>query len=132
VCGFGTSHSLVDVPAQNVAALVSIGGWTGSRFFSSALGSAANRTAFVQTVTTFAAKYQLDGLDFEYVSIPRVTFFFDQSGTQLGISGLAGYRLQHHLVGRHKQLPQVPEGAARNKCRQEAFPDRDGWRPALG
>jgi chitinase len=51
--------------AQNVKALVSLGGWTGSRFFSTAFGSAANRTAFVQTVNKFASKYKLDGLDFE-------------------------------------------------------------------
>ena len=52
---------------QGVKALVSIGGWTGSRFYSSDVGSAANRTAFVETVVDFAEKYNLDGLDFEYI-----------------------------------------------------------------
>lgn len=52
---------------QGVKALVSIGGWTGSRFYSSNVGSAANRTAFVETVINFVNKYNLDGLDFEYV-----------------------------------------------------------------
>ena len=31
------------------------------------MGSAKNRTAFVKTVTDFAKKYHLDGLNFEYV-----------------------------------------------------------------
>ncbi|PPQ70436.1 hypothetical protein CVT26_013930 [Gymnopilus dilepis] len=53
-------------PGQGVKALVSIGGWTGSRFYSSDVGSAANRTAFVQTVINFVEKYDLDGLDFDW------------------------------------------------------------------
>lgn len=52
--------------AQNVKALVSIGGWTGSRYFSTSLGSAANRTVFVKTCMDLINQYQLDGLDFEY------------------------------------------------------------------
>ena len=51
--------------------MVSIGGWTGSRYFSSNVGSAKNRTAFVKTVTDFATKFDLDGLDFEYVHVPK-------------------------------------------------------------
>ena len=39
--------------------------WTGSRFFSAAVGSQANRTAFVNTVTNLAEKHKLDGIDFE-------------------------------------------------------------------
>lgn len=39
--------------------------WTGSRFFSVAVGSEANRTAFVNTITNLAEKYKLDGVDFE-------------------------------------------------------------------
>ena len=42
--------------------------WTGSRFFSSSFGSAANRTAFVKTITTLVDKHKLDGIDFECVS----------------------------------------------------------------
>ncbi|KAF8169494.1 chitinase [Pholiota molesta] len=53
---------------NGVKALVSIGGWTGSRFFSTHVGSAQNRTAFVKTVTTFAQTYALDGLDFDWES----------------------------------------------------------------
>jgi chitinase len=54
--------------AQNnsVKALVSIGGWTGSRFFSTSVGDAANRTAFVQTVVDMVQNYSLDGVDFDW------------------------------------------------------------------
>ncbi|KZV67442.1 glycoside hydrolase family 18 protein [Peniophora sp. CONT] len=51
---------------HGVKALVSLGGWTGGRFFSTAVGSPENRTAFVDTVNTFAAKYDLDGIDFDW------------------------------------------------------------------
>ncbi|KAF9481870.1 glycoside hydrolase family 18 protein [Pholiota conissans] len=51
---------------NGVKALVSIGGWTGSRGFSTNVGSAQNRTTFVKTVTNFAKKYKLDGLDFDW------------------------------------------------------------------
>jgi len=55
---------------QRVKALASIGGWTGSRGFSIAVGSKKNRTAFVKTVVDFAKQYKLDGVDFEYVHSP--------------------------------------------------------------
>lgn len=45
--------------------LISVGGWTGSRFFSTAVATPANRTAFVKTIVDFVVKYQLDGVDFE-------------------------------------------------------------------
>jgi len=48
--------------------MVSIGGWTGSRFFSTAVGSEANRTAFVKAVVDLAQKFELGGVDFEYVA----------------------------------------------------------------
>ncbi|KXN86640.1 Endochitinase [Leucoagaricus sp. SymC.cos] len=51
--------------SHNVKALISVGGWTGSRFFSSAVATAENRTAFTKTLMDFASKYQLDGIDFE-------------------------------------------------------------------
>jgi chitinase len=70
--------------SHNVKALISVGGvsyqaqcsfdrllndiyvkWTGSRFFSTAVGSPANRTAFVRTITNFAQEHNLDGIDFE-------------------------------------------------------------------
>ncbi|KAL0579745.1 hypothetical protein V5O48_002239 [Marasmius crinis-equi] len=51
---------------HHVGALVSIGGWAGSQHFSTNVGSAENRTAFVKTVTDFADKYDLDGIDFDW------------------------------------------------------------------
>lgn len=51
---------------NNVKALISIGGWTGSRHFSTSVGSAANRTAFVKTVTDLVKQYDLDGVDFDW------------------------------------------------------------------
>ena len=51
--------------SQNVAAMITIGGWTGSQYFSTAVNSATNRTAFVQAVLQLVEKYDLDGVDFE-------------------------------------------------------------------
>ena len=51
---------------QGVKAHISIGGWSGSQFFSSNVASAENRTAFVQTVTDLVTNYSLDGLDFDW------------------------------------------------------------------
>ncbi|KAH6915081.1 endochitinase [Coprinopsis sp. MPI-PUGE-AT-0042] len=51
---------------HGVKALISVGGWTGSRFFSTAVGSAKNRTTFVRTVLDFARKHKLDGIDFDW------------------------------------------------------------------
>jgi chitinase len=51
---------------HDVEALVSIGGWTGSIYFSSAVGNANNRTTFVKAVVDFAQKYKLDGVDFDW------------------------------------------------------------------
>lgn len=59
--------SFVDAAHQHgVSAIVSVGGWTGSRFWSTAVGSPENRTTFVKTVTDFAVQYNLDGLDFDW------------------------------------------------------------------
>ena len=44
---------------------VSVGGWTGGLFWSSDVGSAENRTAFVKTLTNLVKKFNLDGLNFE-------------------------------------------------------------------
>ncbi|KAK7439400.1 hypothetical protein VKT23_017621 [Stygiomarasmius scandens] len=51
---------------NNVDALLSIGGWTGSQYFSTAVGSAENRTAFVKTVLGLVSQYDLDGIDFDW------------------------------------------------------------------
>lgn len=47
-------------------ALVSCGGWTGSRYFSSNVGSAENRTIFIKNALDLVSQYQLDGLDFDW------------------------------------------------------------------
>jgi len=47
-------------------AAVSIGGWTGSQYYSTNVGSAANRTAFVKTVLNLVSTYNLDGIDFDW------------------------------------------------------------------
>ena len=62
---------------QGVKASASIGGWAGSQWYSSNVGSPENRTSFVKTVTDFAEKYGLDGIDFECVcSQPPISFCF--------------------------------------------------------
>lgn len=43
-----------------------IGGWTGSRTFSSLVGSSANRTAFAQNVASFVKRYDFDGVDLDW------------------------------------------------------------------
>ena len=45
--------------------MVSVGGWGGSEHYSSAVATEANRTAFVETIVSFAEHYKLDGVDFE-------------------------------------------------------------------
>lgn len=52
---------------KNVKALISLGGWTGSRYFSSAVATAEDRTLFAQAVIDLVQEYSLDGVDFEYV-----------------------------------------------------------------
>ncbi|OBZ77717.1 Chitinase A1 [Grifola frondosa] len=51
---------------HNTKAMVTIGGWTGSQYFSTNFGSAENRTNFVNTVLGLVTKYNLDGLDFDW------------------------------------------------------------------
>ncbi|THU95533.1 glycoside hydrolase [Dendrothele bispora CBS 962.96] len=51
---------------HGVKALLSIGGWTGSRFFSSNVARDESRQAFVNATLSLAQKYGLDGLDFDW------------------------------------------------------------------
>ncbi|TFK20651.1 glycoside hydrolase [Coprinopsis marcescibilis] len=51
---------------HQVKAFVSVGGWTGSQYFSSAVATAENRTIFVKTITGLATEYNLDGIDFDW------------------------------------------------------------------
>ncbi|KAI9458903.1 chitinase [Lactarius psammicola] len=52
--------------ANNVHALLSIGGWTGSRYFSSAVATDTNRTAFAEAVMKLVSTYKLDGIEFDW------------------------------------------------------------------
>ncbi|ESK96122.1 glycoside hydrolase family 18 protein [Moniliophthora roreri MCA 2997] len=52
--------------ANNVKACISIGGWTGFLYFSTAVGSAENRTAFVKTMLDFAHTYEIDCIDLDW------------------------------------------------------------------
>ncbi|KIK41262.1 glycoside hydrolase family 18 protein [Suillus luteus UH-Slu-Lm8-n1] len=52
--------------AHGVEAHISLGGWTGSLWFSSNVATAENRTAFVKTVIDFALQYNLDGIQFDW------------------------------------------------------------------
>lgn len=59
---------------QNVAALLTVGGWTGSKYFSTAVGSAENRTQFAQALVKLVDEYDLDGIDIECVLCPLDSF----------------------------------------------------------
>ncbi|KAJ7500623.1 chitinase [Mycena galericulata] len=52
--------------ANNVSPLLSIGGWTGSQYFSSAVATSDNRTKFVGAITELVDTYNLDGIDFDW------------------------------------------------------------------
>ncbi|KAB5593717.1 Chitinase A1 [Ceratobasidium theobromae] len=52
--------------ANNCSASISVGGWTGSRYFSSAVATAENRTEFVKTMVDLVKTNNLDGLDFDW------------------------------------------------------------------
>jgi chitinase len=45
--------------------MMSIGGWGGSRFFSTAVATEANRTAFAAAILKVVSQYKLDGIEFE-------------------------------------------------------------------
>ncbi|EIW83531.1 glycoside hydrolase family 18 protein, partial [Coniophora puteana RWD-64-598 SS2] len=51
---------------HGVQAHLGVGGWTGSRWFSSSTASASNRTKFIDTLTRFARKHHLDGINFDW------------------------------------------------------------------
>ncbi|SJL02393.1 related to endochitinase [Armillaria ostoyae] len=63
----GVLAQLVATAHENdVDAKVSVGGWTGSLYWSDNVGSAENRTAWIKTLTNLVSKYDLDGLDFDW------------------------------------------------------------------
>jgi chitinase len=49
---------------HGTVASISIGGWTGSGYFSSAV-TPENRSTFVNAVLGLVARFNLDGVDFE-------------------------------------------------------------------
>ncbi|KAF8217758.1 glycoside hydrolase family 18 protein [Mycena galopus ATCC 62051] len=55
-----------DAHSNGVSALLSIGGWSGSQYYSTAVATAANRTAFAQTILNLVTQYDLDGIDFDW------------------------------------------------------------------
>lgn len=65
-----------DISLQNVAALLTVGGWTGSRYFSTAVGSVENRTQFARALLDMVDKYNLDGIDIEYVPVSVILAVF--------------------------------------------------------
>ncbi|KAI0320490.1 glycoside hydrolase family 18 protein [Amylostereum chailletii] len=57
----------VQTAQQNdVMAILSIGGWTGSMYFSPAVATAENRSAFAKAVMGVVDKYNLDGVEFDW------------------------------------------------------------------
>lgn len=52
--------------------MITVGGWTGSQYFSTAVATAENRTAFTKTMMNLVQQYDLDGVDFEYVHLSCV------------------------------------------------------------
>ena len=52
--------------SHNVKVLLSIGGWTGSRYLSPTAASNATRTTFVQAVAKLVHEHNLDGVDIDW------------------------------------------------------------------
>jgi len=52
--------------ANNANAMLSVGGWGGSRYFSSAVATDASRTAFAKAVMKLVSDYHLDGVEFDW------------------------------------------------------------------
>jgi chitinase len=58
-------HFLTQGMFQGVSPILSIGGWTGSIYFSSAVATDTNRTAFANAIVNAVSQYQLDGIEIE-------------------------------------------------------------------
>ena len=55
-----------DAHARNKTALVTCGGWTGSRYFSSLVATSASRESFASRLVTFVDSIGFDGLDIDW------------------------------------------------------------------
>jgi len=66
----GTTDLLTQVVAQGhakgISVLLSVGGWSGSRYFSNIAASADLRKTFVGDCVTFVQNYNLDGIDIDW------------------------------------------------------------------
>jgi len=52
--------------AAGSTAIVTVGGWTGSVYFSKLVETPANRTAFAKTIAQLVWNYNFDGVDFDW------------------------------------------------------------------
>jgi len=52
--------------ANKKSVTLSIGGWTGSRYFSTAVATSQNRTAFANAIKKIVTEYDLDGVDIDW------------------------------------------------------------------
>jgi GH18 family chitinase len=62
------SYRFAQNPDLKGRVLLSIGGWTGSIYYSSAVATNASRVAFANAIEDVVTTYKLDGIDFEFVS----------------------------------------------------------------
>jgi len=51
---------------NGVKAMLAIGGWGGSKYFSPAVATEANRTAFAKAIMGVVSQYGLDGIEFDW------------------------------------------------------------------
>ncbi|KAJ7717919.1 glycoside hydrolase family 18 protein, partial [Mycena maculata] len=52
--------------ANSVSPLLTIGGWTGSQYFSTAVATSENRNKFANAILDLVKTYNLDGIDFDW------------------------------------------------------------------
>ncbi|KIK42540.1 glycoside hydrolase family 18 protein [Suillus luteus UH-Slu-Lm8-n1] len=57
---------VTDAHASSTLVKLSIGGWTGSHYFSQAVSTAANRETFVKNIVATYSQYNLDGIDIDW------------------------------------------------------------------
>lgn len=59
---------------KNVGAFISVGGWTGSQYFSTNV-QPGNQDGFVQAIVSMVKQYNLNGVDFESVFMLQISLF---------------------------------------------------------